>query len=448
MDRVYPLHSMKIVFQITFIVFTFLSADAQSKSQSDLFFNYLSTESGLSESFVHCIHQDSHGFMWFGTNTGLNRYDGSDIMVFRHSLHDSSSISSNFISSIYEDRERNLWIGTSDGVLNLYDRYRETFIRHKIEGTDRSLLDYEASNFIYETVDGRLWVGSQFGLYVFDRKKRKFVSSLQFESVRDSLGVSEITAISEDRDGCLWLGTLNRGIVVINVAEGTFIHHHSRDTNPNSLSGDRVEAFVRDRTGRLWIAIYGGGINLYNETEENFIRIQHDPYRKNSLSDDFVFCLLCDSKGTVWAGTEEGGLNRADPFSRFTDMKDISFTHYRHQKDNRHSLSSDNIRSIFEDHQGNLWVGTFRAGINFYLKNRKQFRHFISEPYNPNSLSDNVIFSIFEDSRNNFWICTNGGGLNLYNRQTGSFSSYKQRKDDLHSLSDDRVTSICEDSEG
>ncbi|MDM8529696.1 two-component regulator propeller domain-containing protein [Anaerolineales bacterium HSG25] len=278
-----------------------------------LHFEHLSTEDGLSNPRVYAIYQDSEGFLWFGTDDGLNRYDGYHLTVYRHDPTNPSSVSSNTIKSIVEDSQ------------------------------------------------GRLWLGTEKGLNIFNRKTGHFTRFLHDNADPHSISNNDILTIFEDSRARLWIGTYGGGLnrLVWGADEDSppmFLHYQHQADDPSSLGGDKVLSIQEDAEGTLWIGTFGGGLNKLiegeRESEVTFERYQHQPDNPNSLSSDNIYKLFRDSEGMLWIGTFGSGLNKFDPHTQ-------QFTHYRAVEDTSNSLGNDNIIEIIEDSRGTLWLGTW-----------------------------------------------------------------------------------------
>ncbi len=473
-------------------------------------FERLSREQGLSQSSVRCIMQDRQGFMWFGTEDGLNKYDGYNFTVYKHDALDSTSLSDNLVTSIYEDSaSRNtLWIGTMGGGLNKFDREKEQFTHYVNDPKNPHSPSNHSIRSIYEDRAGTLWIGTEGGgLNKFDRGKEQFIRCYVNDPKNPhSLSNNIIWSIYEDRAGTLWIGT-EGGLNKFDREKEQFTHYVNDPNNPYSLSNniiasiyedsasrntlwigtrnglnrfDRERAqFTRfvndpknplslgendigpiyeDQAGTLWIGTWGGGLNKLDREKEQFIRFVNDPNNPHSLSDNFVFSLYIDYSGILWIGTWQGGLNKFD-------HKKEQFTHYVNDPKNPHSLSYNSIASIYEDRAGTFWIGTWGGGLNKFDREKEQFTHFVNDPNNPHSLSNNIIFSILEDSlatagRNTLWIGTLGGGLNKLvlnpaagggegsDREKAQFTHYLNDPKNPHSLSNNSIWSIYADHSG
>jgi two-component system sensor histidine kinase ChiS len=431
---------------------------------NDVRFERISLEQGLSQSVVLCMLQDSQGFMWFGTQDGLNRYDGYDFVVYKHDPEDPHSLSDGFVRSIYEDRSGALWIGTNTGGLDRLDREgapgagAEQFTHYQNDPDDPHSLSNDNVQSIYEDRAGVLWVGTLGGgLNRFDREAEQFTHYQNDPNDPHSLSNNSVSSIYEDQAGVLWVGTNGGGLDRLDRETGYFIHYRNDPDDPHSLSNDNVLSIYEDRAGVLWIGTFGGGLDRFDRDQETFAHYRADPDNPHSLSSDNVQAIYEGQAGVLWIGTGDGGLDRlvpstgsgqalseAEGFDRETEQ----FVHYRNDPGDPYSLSNDDVRSIYESQAGVLWVGTFGGGLNKHDRDTEQFARYQNDPDDPHSLSNDVVWSIYQDGEGVLWIGTNGGGLNRFDRETEQFTHYQNDPDDPHSLSDDVVWSVYQDREG
>jgi ligand-binding sensor domain-containing protein len=386
----------------------------------------LSTQQGLSQDTVTCILQDHRRFLWFGTEEGLNRYDGYTFQVFKHQAKDPRSLPSNFIMSLFEDREHRLWIATLGG-LSLFDESTDSF---------RNFTTPAGVGAILEDRRGNIWVGSG-GLHRFDATRGEFVASYRRSDTPDSLSHNEVRRVMEDRSGRIWLAT-SKGLNLFDPDAGTFTRYlHSED--PSSLSDDFVWDVAEDREGRLWVATYGGGLDRLDPAQGRF---RH--YRKSTgaIPSDKITTTFVDQAGTVWAGTDGAGLLRYD------SARD-GFVSLRASAQDSYSLSSNVVRSLREDLQGGLWVGTYRGGVNFLQRRLRDFSFYGYDPTLADGLSESTSVEAFlEDRDGSLWIGTSEGGLNHLDRTTGRFAHYRNDPGNPRSLGGDTVLSLFQDSAG
>ncbi len=450
-------------------------------------FKHLSIEDGLSQSTIHCVLQDHRGFMWFGTQDGLNCYDGYRFTVYRPDPADSNSISDNYVRTLFEDSRGRLWIGTDGGGLNVFDSKTKTFSVFKNNPKDSTSLSVNIVWSIYEDRSGRLWIGTDGGgLNLFDDKTKKFIAfkndprnpaSLSDNTVTSiyedhsgqlwigtgdglnlfdaktktfgvfkndpkdihSLSSNSVWSVYEDRSGLLWVGTTGGGLNLYDAGTKKFSIFKNDPKDPNSLSNNRVRSIYEDHSGRLWVGTFGGGINLYDAKAKTFSVFKNDPQDPLSLSNNEILSICEDHSGGLWVGTYSGGLNHYDARAK-------SFVSFKSDSKVPSSLSSGKVRSICEDHFGRLWVGT-DGGLNLYDAKLKTFSSFKNDPGDPSSLSNDAVFSVYEDRSARLWVGTDGGGLLLFN-QKNRFRSFKNDVKDPSSLSGNRVRSIYEDHFG
>ncbi|MCP4602451.1 MAG: response regulator [Proteobacteria bacterium] len=431
----------KTIFSAWLLGFLFITP-AYARHSGSINFERLSPEQGLSQNTVQCILQDRYGFMWFGTQDGLNKYDGYKFTVYRHDPDNSASLANNYVLSMFEDTRGNLWIGTRGDGLDKLDRKTETFIHHKNQpGNPKSISNNNIWS-ICEASQGGLWIGTLGGgLNKFDQKSGTFTHYRNNPDDPKSISSDSVRLVYEDTRGDLWIGTLDGGLNKFDQKTGTFVRYRNQPDNPSSLSNDEAISIYEDTAGNLWIATRGGGLNKLDRKTGAFTHYQHQPGNPKSISSDVLTSIYEDTRGNLWIGTLGDGLNKFDP-------KTGVFSRYRNQPDNLSSLSNDVIYSVYEDKGGNLWVGTLGGGISKFNRKAEAFNHYRKQVGNPNSLSNSKILSVHEDASGNLWIGTHGGGLNKFDPETEVFTHYQNQPDNPHSISDNHVYCIYEDSLG
>jgi len=229
-------------------------ARAAAVSAKPIRFTRLSLEQGLSQSTVLCIFQDSRGFVWLCTEDGLNRFDGFEFKVFKHDPADPSSLPSSFVWGIDEDRDGNLWIGTDGGGLVKWDRATERFTRRS-ETTSAYI---RAVRF---DTDGALWIGTRdAGLDRLEVASGK-VTHFGYDAANpSSLSNDHVYTLHLDRSGRLWVGT-DAGVSLYEARLRSFTRFGHDSANPSSLGHDRVRALLSDESGMLWVGTLGGGLD-------------------------------------------------------------------------------------------------------------------------------------------------------------------------------------------
>ena len=402
-------------------------------------FRQLSIEDGLSQSTVKCILQDRHGFIWIGTEDGLNRFDGYTFTIYKHDLDDPASLSDSWVWTLFEDSEGILWAGTRAGGLNRFHPETESFTRFQNTPEDPTSLSNDSVRVIYEDTQRNLWIGTAGGLNRFDRATSGFARFHHNPSKPDSLAHDLVLAIYEDRNGTLWVGTEDGGVDELNRLEGSFRHHGHDSEDPTTISADRIDEILEDGDGLLWVASYGGGLSRLHTVTGQFERFQHDPANPNSLAHNRVLDVIKDRDGTLWVSTEDG-LNEYLPETG-------SFARYGHDPVDPRSLSGNAVTAVFQDRGGVLWVGTKASGVNTWNVVTGSFSHFKHEPDDPTSLSSNIV-TAFADAGDDLWIGTFRGGLNRLHRPSSTFEQFLHDPSDPNSLNDNRVGSLLLDSSG
>jgi signal transduction histidine kinase/ligand-binding sensor domain-containing protein len=417
-------------------------------------FERISLEQGLSQSTVFCMLQDSQGFMWFGTEDGLNRYDGYTFTIYKHDPEDPNSLGNNWIQALLEDDSGTLWIGTNDG-LDRYDRKLDQFIHYRNDPQDPSSLSADEITAIYQDRDGVLWIGTGGGglnrlvlsaAEGVDQENERFVHYQHDPDDPHSLSSNAVSVIYKGQEGELWIGTEDGGLnrLVLSEVEGfereneRWWHYVNDPGDPDSLSHNTIQAISEDPSGALWVGTGGGGLDRLDQENERFIHYQHDPDDPGSLSSDDITAIYQDWEGVLWIGTYGGGLNRLDPEKE-------TFAHYQNVPGDPHSLSSNLVLSIFQDREGVLWFGTIGGGVNKLDVGRWNFAHYKNDPNDPNSLGDNMVRAFFQDREGDLWIGTMFGGLDRFDRETGIWHHYRHDADDPGSLSNNFVSAIYRD---
>jgi serine phosphatase RsbU (regulator of sigma subunit)/ligand-binding sensor domain-containing protein len=461
------------------------------QAQNHIIFHHLTVDKGLSQSSVTCILQDSKAFMWFGTQDGLNRYDGYKIKVFKNNPTDSTSLINNFIFSIYEDAAGFMYVETQGGGFQKYNAHLESFSRLKKNSVNLSGAKYNTVNAFFEDSDGVRWTGGMSagtGLKRTDKKTGKEIIFRHEASNPLSLSDDKVYSVYRDRSENLWVGTFG-GLDKLDEKTGTFIHYKNKPGDPNSLSDNWIWPIYEDTQGYLWFGTVRGGLDRFDPRTGAFVTFKNDPSDASSLNDNFIFSIYEDHSGVIWIGTNAGGVNyflpSAQVFNLFRskpddknwfkdntiqsmyadrngnywigtqhgglykfDYKKNLFTNYSHNPSSSNSISSNTIQSIFEDRSGIIWIGNFSSGLDEFNPKTNTFKHHTSNPSDSNSLSDNRIYSIVQGVRGNIWIGTYGGGLNRLDPHTGKITRFQYDKNNPNSISSNAVWSVAVDHSG
>jgi signal transduction histidine kinase/ligand-binding sensor domain-containing protein/DNA-binding response OmpR family regulator len=405
-------------------------------------FENLSVEQGLSHTTVKCIFQDSKGFMWFGTEDGLNKFDGYNFAVYRYDPADSTSLSFNEILDIYEDRSGNLWIATCGGGINRFDRETESFVRYIYDRENPKSIAHNSTwcitSFIYEEKE-ILWIGTSLGLVKFDPETEQFT---HLPHTGNGWPFSWIRGIDTDSAGNVWLASMADGLHKFDPETGQYTSFRHDPTKPNSLSNSGVISVCRDKSEVLWVGTKDG-LNRFQTETESFISYSIDTNYRQTPDGNWIFSIREDHLGTLWLGTGAGGLKA---FNRQT----AKLTSYMHDPGDAGSISDNTVMCIFEDKAGLIWAGTWR-GINIIDHRKAQFVDIKPHPDNSNSLSGNFIWSICGSNykgKSSLWIGTKANGINKLNLTNGIIERFKHDPGNPNSIPSDFIFSLCEDRSG
>lgn len=432
---------IKIQLLVSFLFFILIAVYSEKSIaiSPSLRFQHLTIDDGLPQNSILTIAQDSSGFLWFGTEDGLTRFDGYDFKIYKHDEDNINSLSHSYISKVVADKEGILWIGTRGGGLNSFDTKTEQFTQYRVSSDNG--ITHDSIHSIIKDSKGNLWVGTLGGgLSYFDTQSKQFKHYQHHANNPSSLSDNNIFSIAEDEKGNLWVGTGN-GLNYLNIVTGQFTHFKHHVDGKTTLSSDEVYSLTVDNKNNLWIGTRGGGLNYLDTTSKKFTRYLHQPDNLNSLSQNTVYAILEDNKGNLWLGTGDGGLN-------YFDLKKSKFTHYRHQSNDPNSLSHDTVFSLAEDAQGSIWIGLVGGGLNYINSNTEKFGYYRHRANDASSLSHDNVFSILEDSQGDFWVGTRGGGLNYFNTKNEQLTHYLYQQGDPNSLSHNSVYVLEEDKKG
>ena len=422
------------IFLLFHIIITLSSAFLQAQ-ENNLRFKHITLDDGLSHSKVNCIFQDSQGFMWFGTNEGFNKYNGTRFTVYQSDVNDKTSVSADLIRDIIEDRKGRLWICTHAG-LSMYDRDRDQFICYTSDSSSAIRLANNDILSIVEDHDGNIWLGTREGIILFNLEKQITKTWLIYPDMGANSYWNLVNDICIDKNNILWIGTYGGGLTSFNIQTETFKHFRYNSRDPNSLSDNDVRTIYEDASGNLWIGTYEGGLNLFDKARRQFTSFYPDIGNAESMT---IRVILDDGDGNLWLGTRNG--------LYYFNPKTSQFIHYYNDLNNPYSLCNNIILTLLKDLKGDLWIGT-RGGISYLNANTSAFTHFRAHENNRHYLNNKVVYSILEDSAGDLWFGTEEGGLNYLNRSTGLFTYYMHDPQNPNSVSSNNIKALLEDFDG
>jgi len=373
--------------------------------QDDPKFINLTTKNGLSANTINTILQDHNGLMWFGTNDGLNKFDGTNFTIYTYNSNDSASIPSNDITALLEDRTGRLWIGTSGGGLAYYDKKLDKFSSFEGEGMPGRKGEFIVLT-LFEDQAGNIWVGTFGGYRIINRKTLK-VTNVGIDSLL-GMGCS-VLSFAQTSQNQMWIGT-NVGLLHVDLKTKLTTKFIHRPEYSNSLSDNCIRTMVKDQKGRLFFGT-NRGLNLLLPDGKSFktFLMPNDKL----TSDDIIYTAKLNNNGTIWLGTEDG-------ISVF-DVNKETFDNIKPNRRKSFGLSHKSVRSISMAKNGIIWLGTFQGGVNKLDPNLALFNLKLSSPFDPKGLSSPVVTSFAEYKKGKIFVGTDGGGLHLFDRSTGMF---------------------------
>ncbi|RDC61829.1 Histidine kinase [Adhaeribacter pallidiroseus] len=475
--------NFRIFLAFIFLTFTFSGLSAQPNRYK---FVRVGNDKGLSNNQINCILQDSQGFMWFGTMTGLNRYDGNTFKTFRHDIRDNTSLRSNYILAFQEGPEQKLWVFTRAG-LSIYNPLTESFYPHSTRLVQKYALPDSAITQVVKDKAGNFWFVHQTkGLFCYNTATQQTQVYTDRLKTGPALHSNQLADIAADATGHIWLiytdGILEKrdskngqvlftsnylqsqiaaspqkfklfadnsgdlwiygeetpnGLFYLNAQEQVFSHYY-RNAPALKLNNDLVRSVVQEPNGKIWVGTDHGGINVIDKATKTVDYLLQNLDEEQSISQNSIYALYRDRAGIMWVGTFKAGISYYHPNS-------IKFPVYRHQASNPGSLPFNDVNRFVEDAQGNIYIGTNGGGLLYFNRATNRYQQFTHDPQNKNSLSNDIIVGLYLDKQQNLWIGTYYGGLNKFDGKT--FTHYRHNPKDPRSIADDRVWEIFEDSQ-
>jgi signal transduction histidine kinase/ligand-binding sensor domain-containing protein/CheY-like chemotaxis protein/AraC-like DNA-binding protein len=476
---------MKCKILICCLIMLYLPAFLSAQS-NPFQFSRLDINNGLSHNQVNCVYKDDKGFMWFGTLSGLNKYDGYKIKTFKHASNDTTTLDDDYIVSITPGPENKLWIETRMGF-NIYDPATEKFTRnykdflYKIKLYDPYIAAIKNDRF------GNFWFlhhNKNQGIFKYDPKTTRLINLVHKDNDSSSIFSNMVTDLSVDSKKGIWTvsstGVLERldpvtykvnyrrklgelppglsstykiyidrqddiwvfvpsyssGVFYLNMQKSIF-KHISKGPAGTGLSTDVVSDLAEDDQNRMWIATDHGGINLLDKQNFKLTYLLNREDDNKTVGQNSVTCVYRDYSGIVWCGTYKRGLSYYHPSI-------IKFAGYTHHLSDPNSLPFSDVNNFAEDKEGNIWIGTNGGGLIYWNRKNGSFKQYLHNANDKNSLTNNVIVCLFIDHEQKLWIGTYYGGLDCYDGKT--FKHYKHIDGVTNSISEDRICSIMEDS--
>ncbi|WAC13604.1 hybrid sensor histidine kinase/response regulator [Dyadobacter pollutisoli] len=421
---------------VIFLLFSINFLQAQEKNRP---FRHLTTNQGLSQNNVTSIAADRRGFMWFGTQDGLNMYDGYRFMVYHNEPGNAGSLGHSYVHVVFADRNGGLWVGTDDGGISCYNYQTNQFENFRHDPKKMTSIGSNNVLSIAQDLKGNLWIGTDGGgLNYYDTTKKTFRRYVHDPKNTGSLASNSITCVLVDKSGTVWAGSKEKGLDMLDTDSDRFIHYVHDPADPASISNNQLNSIYEDSKNNLWIATEGGGLNLMDRNIGKFIAYRHSSADPQSISHNDVLSITEDKSKRLWIGTRNGGINILE--------KNGGFTKYVANKANPEGINNGSIYSLFCDKMGAMWVGTYSGGVNVMDREPLKFNRYRSNPSEPQGINNDNILSITEDHEGKLWLGTDGGGINVRDRSTNRFKHYLHQPGKSQSIASNYIISLHEDS--
>ena len=403
----------------TYIAAFFLLLSATFVAAHPYLIQRLGIEQGLSNNYVLSITQDKQGFLWFATEEGLNKFDGTRFITYYKEEQSSSvrSITGNELNEVYADPVQPvIWIATQRAGLNAYNYETQSFSVYQYNPEDpQSLITNDVTHITSSVQAGKgLWVCTYYrGIEYLDIATGKFTH--YNKGTVPALPSEQTWTATEAEDGKLYIGHVEGGLSILSLNDKSVKHFVHDPQNPNSLPGNDVRCIYKDTNGNIWIGT-SKGLALFNANTETFTNFHNNPGNIHGALSSYIFSIKQLKDNKLWIATELNGIMILDlQQNQFLLPEQIRFEFIR-EGDNNYSLSNASARYIFQDSFNNIWIGTWGGGINFISNAPPAFHTWSYSPtqMNESSLSNKVVSSVCDDGQGKLWIGTDGGGINVF----------------------------------
>ena len=405
--------------------------------------------SSLVNNYITAINEDSRGNLWIGTlDSGLVKYNPltKEFRRFKSEDNNENSILSNHINSIYEDKNGTLFIGTNLNGFHTYNYSTNSIIRLPGNSADFQNLKAPESrgpvfgqrgavSIIKQTKDGSFWIGtSNGGLKVYDNNFTRFNTFINDPIDESSLSDDYVTTIFEDNQNNIWLGTISRGLMKVVPSKSLFKPEGNQLELLNTLNDKHIRAVYESKNGTLWIGTIDGLLLEYDPQKKLIVEYNSDlaPGSKNKLSGPDIDAIYEDKEGIIWIGTFSG-IDKIDP------KNGIITPHIQVNYENKLYDFRNDIESIIEADDENLWIAAWDQGVFKFNKETSVIEYFGFKAFDSTSLSNNQVFTLFKSNKGDLWVGTSDGLNLLLNESSGTYKHY---------LLGTSVSSIHEDANG
>lgn len=376
-------------------------------AQGAINFTSITAREGLAANTVSTITKDKYGLMWFGTTNGLTKYDGTNFINYLHDPENKNSLPGNEVLVSMEDKSGTLWLATGGGGLCAYNRETDRFVPFKGDGSWPELSGASV-RALCQDHNGWIWIATYGELRMMNPHTGQIMKLPILEASAGDKKNFVALSVFEDSHRQMWVGT-NQGLYLYNRKQNKFTRFAHDLHNSNSLSSDIIKCIAEDTRGNLWFGTFDG---LNKLTGGNtFKAYRHNGELRSGISNNTIFSLSADKNGGLWVGTEYG----VDVYNPESD----AFQWLTSNPRDIFSLKNNSIRSIFIDKGGIYWVGTFAGGISKYDQHLPLFNLKVSDPFDPAGLKSPFVTSLTAYKNGKVVIGTDGGGIQFFDRRTG-----------------------------
>lgn len=404
----------------------------------------LGIEQGLSSNYVVSITQDKQGFLWFATESGLNKFDGSSFRTYKKH-NTSSGISGNELNTVYADKFDDIvWVATQRAGLNAFDYKTETFTTYTHNPKNPLSIATNDVTDVTNTSDGNLWIATYHrGVDYYDKKAKKFIHYNQ--TSYPALVSNSVWTIADDQKGSLYIGHVSSGLSILSLQDKKIKNFSHQPGIGNSLPGNEIRCIYIDRNDNVWIGT-NNGLALFNPDKGTFVVFRNILGNPSSLLGNYIYSIKQMDDNRLWIGTESGGASILDiRQGLFLAPDKVSFQNITYS-DDQSGFSNATVRSIYQDSFHNIWIGTYGGGVNFISSRPQVFNTWTYSPIPGirNSLNNRVAWGICADNQDRLWVGTDGGGIDLFVNGQNTQTFQKETGE----LTDNAILSAFKDSEG
>lgn len=483
---------------------------------------FYTTDNELSSSLINSIYQDKRNYIWISTEDGLNKFDGVRLSTYKNVATDSTTIKNNYVRSLFEDNKNRFWVGCIN-ALHIYNRVTDSFTEIPVYYEGARALPHVTS--IIESTEGEIWMATS-GIGVIrikdedqivqtDESLTARLSSLHLTLVHQDkkgliwigsenqglncynpvtdevtifksphlIGSNEISALCEDEEGTIFVGTLTNGLykydegkqlfelipcvgssklpvksmliddqrrllvgtdgqgIKIFNKEKQMLEDYQMQSAPFDFSKMKVHAICQDQAGNIWTGLFQKGVFLAPENPNKFEYWGFKSHNQNIIGSGCVMSLLIDKENGLWIGTDNDGIYRMN------ERKEVS--HF--SPNNTKNAAPNTVISMLEDERGNIWLGSYLRGLVQYDKANKKFNYFTNQlGETASNTAHDKIFSMIIDDNNQLWVGTNGAGLYVFDLDKKEYiQHYSQYNDkDQYYITNDWINCLYFDPQG